>query len=67
MKGFDPLKMLTTVMSNKLSRTIVFQYWWWEMFPETQIIILEWFLKDHATLKTWNNDAFPLEKKKIFG
>jgi len=27
MKGFDPLKMLTTVMSNKLSRTIVFQYW----------------------------------------
>ncbi len=27
------------------------------MFLEQQIIILELFLKDHVTLKTWSNDA----------
>jgi len=29
------------------------------MFPKQQIIILEWFPKDHVTLKSedWSNDA----------
>ncbi len=29
-----------------------FQHWLLEMFNEHQISILEWFLKDHVTLKT---------------
>ncbi len=27
------------------------------MFFEQQISILEWFVKDHVTLKDWSNDA----------